>query len=811
MAISYVEQAILRVKDQSSKPIGKINAELKKLFATSRRPLRVNVTGLDKAARDMKGLKLLGQEMAKLGRRKPISIPVSAPGEEKVLRDTRALNKELERLKLLSRQSVRVTGRLPVPRPAGGAQDGTLGEGVRSALRPFQIGRDIARGFTFAISGSLAHLGAGVARTAAVAPLTMEEAQSKVRTAGRSEAELEVLQAIAEVQSQRVGSVSAAEILGNAVETTGTFGDLTLPENAAKAEASMMRLADNAAILVTALGMSADKAAEEARKIEKSIQIQGEAGDPLDGARIAEAALKATIASGGDLLPAETVRMLQQLGGTLVAGLSPDALLQIALLRDEGGRMSTAEVRMAYQDMTRGNLNASDLAAQIAVGLRDAAGKSLYGGQFSADPMAFVNEQIIPRLNSLGVDLSDTEAVSSALDDELGFTTTGVRFFASAVANAAERMAEFERAQKVDTTYAKDNPTARAQAQAVKAQFENVAAEVGTLALPAIKTGLDILGDSLGNVAQGEGGVVDYATIAAAATPLAVGAALAGIADPLTRPMSLASLSLTGSATALDVSAGALTAAAIKLGATPVAGGAAAAAAGGAAAKGSSLVSRLGGLGRALGAVGAGLLVYEAATMETGDHAADPTTNPWRRWNRENGKKDDHLPTVTGDFIPQMWDDFFGPAEVKVASLVDQLAMVRNPARDYSVVPSGSSRRGRGIYVRSQREDYDFGDGGLTGYLSGQDADEELRRTFSEGTSGLAEAGESAAINLQEAGKAFGPAAAAALMSIAGPMGQAMGQAAAAQLRGISIGTNGGLSGAAPPMPRLDTGASGPL
>jgi hypothetical protein len=300
----------------------------------------------------------------------------------------------------------------------------------------------------------------------------------------------------------------------------------------------------------------------------------------------------------------------------------------------------------------------------------------------------------------------------------------------------------------------------------------------------------------------------NYAAIAAAATPLAVGAALAGIADPLTRPMSLASLSLTGSATALDVSAGALTAAAIKLGATPVAGGAAAAAAGGAAAKGSSLVSRLGGLGRALGAVGAGLLVYEAATMEK---APDAASNPWRGWNRENGKKDDYLPTVTGDFIPQMWDDFFGPAEVKVASLVDQLAMVRNPARDYSVVPSGSSRRGRGIYVRSQREGYDFGDGGLAGYVTGQDADEELRRTFSEGTSGLAEAGESAAIDLQEAGAAFGPAAATALLAIATPMGQAIGQAAAAQLRGISIGTNGGLSGAAPPMPRLDTGASGPM
>ncbi|MGL5733452.1 MAG: hypothetical protein ACRCYS_01190, partial [Beijerinckiaceae bacterium] len=110
MAISYVEEAILRVKDQSSKPIRKINEELKKLFATARRPVKIEFRGLDRAARQIKDVKLLGVELSKLARRKGISIDVNAPGAKAAANDVARLNRELAQLVNLRKQHVSITG-----------------------------------------------------------------------------------------------------------------------------------------------------------------------------------------------------------------------------------------------------------------------------------------------------------------------------------------------------------------------------------------------------------------------------------------------------------------------------------------------------------------------------------------------------------------------------------------------------------------------------------------------------------------------------------------------------------------------------
>lgn len=55
---SFVVQAILRVKDESSRPIKKIDRELKALFRTARqgRDIKISVTGLTQAERQVQNL-----------------------------------------------------------------------------------------------------------------------------------------------------------------------------------------------------------------------------------------------------------------------------------------------------------------------------------------------------------------------------------------------------------------------------------------------------------------------------------------------------------------------------------------------------------------------------------------------------------------------------------------------------------------------------------------------------------------------------------------------------------------------------------
>lgn len=601
---SFIEQATLRINDQSSRPIAKINRELKDLFRTARNGRKITIE-MPNLAKHATNVDKLSRAIRVMPRSKSVAINVTGVTEAQrrlsVLRNARgatfniratgeraainSINRVIARLQLMRNTS---NFRLPVAPTPTTAQTGTRvapssNQGVvsggfwnnfRNQMSLNNLGRNAGRVPGFGLGGEAYMAARATAITAAVAPLTMEEAENRVRTAGRTPEELAILKEISERLSREVGVINAADILGNVVETTGTFGDLMIPENAAKAEAAMKRMADSAVILVNAMGLSAEVAAEEARKIEKSIQIVGASGDIEQGQRIQEAALMASVASGGDLLPSETARMLQQLGGMFVSGLTDEALLQIALARDEGGRMSTGEFRMTSQDFTRGSLNDADKAAQQKVGLRDAQGKSTLNGAFEADPIGVVQNTIIPILEGLGVDLSNAADVQYALDEQVGLTTTGARYIGVTIAQLEERIRELDRAKKTDLDFARDNPTTRAQAQAVNSQFENVAMQAIGPVLPYVNEALGNLSDGLGSMATGEFGASDVAKVAAAAAPVALFASLQAMQNPQTRALGAAGLALTGAAAALTLSAGAITGAAAIGGAAAVGKGA---------------------------------------------------------------------------------------------------------------------------------------------------------------------------------------------------------------------------------------------
>ena len=124
---SYVEQATLRVKDESTKPVKKINRALKDLFRTARRGQNIPIKfkGLDEAEKKLRnirqltqglsrgrtmrvsvtvrGLNELNQKLGGLSRRKAIVIPVRLSGIDKAISQARQLSNILNGL---SRRSV---------------------------------------------------------------------------------------------------------------------------------------------------------------------------------------------------------------------------------------------------------------------------------------------------------------------------------------------------------------------------------------------------------------------------------------------------------------------------------------------------------------------------------------------------------------------------------------------------------------------------------------------------------------------------------------------------------------------------------
>ncbi len=466
-----------------------------------------------------------------------------------------------------------------VPPPQRTPTDGSAPQeflaGIRDQARPYSLGRILLRDVAFEVSGEIYLAARNVVLTGFAAPIALDDARLRARTAGFDPETIAALEAEALRLSTVYQSTNQADILNASIEAAGA-ADPDTPEGFAVAAANMELIARSSQIIAGALGLGADAAAEQARLAFKNAQLQGTSRDPAAAELVIETALRATVASGGDLDLAEAVRAQQQLGA-LRPAMSEEAFLQILLARDEGGRASTAEYRMGFNDLIRGSLNDGDLAQQIAYGFRDAEGRSLVGDEFAQDPLGFAVNRLIPVLEQLGVDITDAVAVQNALDLELGFVDTGARVFTGMIVNRDQIAAEVARAQNVDLDAPIETPSVRMQAAAVRAQFENVAMQALEGFLPVVNTSLDLLNDSFANIAEGQATATDYLATAAAVVPAGIGASLAAMLETDSRPLGLAGLSLTSAAGALTSAAGALLTAAGAIGGLGTGSGAAAA------------------------------------------------------------------------------------------------------------------------------------------------------------------------------------------------------------------------------------------
>ena len=611
---NFVENATLKTTDASTKQIRKINRELEKLFDTVKRNDRrtVRILGLDRAEAQARRVRT---EINRIPRTRATNVRVGVSGVAAARTQIDSLRNRATRqaniqLRVPTRTALaqvtnfrnRVMGRpINIPVAANGVaasvangfspRVGTtfgsrIAQGFRTAFNPVNAGRTMGRAMIASLGGEFFNAGRQVAVTTASAPITLDDSRARVRLQGRNNAELDFLESEARRLSGVFQATSAADLLGASGEFTGRLGDLTDPAQQALATQALERFAANAQVISAANPeLGGRQAADQARLVEVAIQQAGASLDPVRAQEISDAVLRAVIASGGDLIPSDVKRTLQQLS-TAGVDIGPDTLQQVLLNRDEFGRRGTGEFRQAFSDLFRESISDENRELQVANGLRRADGTAdqrildSFRGDFLND---FIGKEIIPRLQEDGVNINDQSDILRGLT-QLGFVQQGgLTVLSRSILNFDEALAEFNRSERITPETAIDEPTVRQQARAVSAQFSNVASDVLDGALPAINRSLDGLSDTFAAISEGNASTGDIIKAGGALTTAAIGAGLVASLDPATRPLGTAGLALSSSAAALSGSAAALTGAAALQGAGGVGRGRGRAAATGAA------------------------------------------------------------------------------------------------------------------------------------------------------------------------------------------------------------------------------------
>lgn len=509
----------------------------------------------------------------------------------------------------------------PIQLPSGAGYGRQIAAGLRAAFNPLNAGQTIGRGFLAAVGGNLQGMVRDAARSGGRGIITADDANALA--AGSGVQNVQQFAAIASQSSGRFKGTSAGEIQAAATEQVASLsnqlakGAITASEYADQVQKVTDRIARNAQIFAT-MGQTQEQAAESARQMEKSLVILG-TGTGQSKKSVDEfnnAILQAQIGVGGDIGGNEIKRLLQQLGSGVNNFLSPTGVQNAIIARDEGGARSTAEIRQFIQGLTRINKTEKALTAQREAGIRTADDTTAFTAAELADPVATVLDQMIPRLEKLGVNLDDATQVNAALQRSLGLTTSEANFPTAQVVNRDALRAERERIQRVSPQTLAEQQTLRVELADVEAQFQNVAASFTKAMLPAVKGSLDLVSSGLESVSKDGPTPTNVAALSAGAIGVGLTSGIKAMLDPATAPLGAAGLSLTASAAALSGSAAALTASA-------AAGGIAGAA--GDAAKGGGIVKRLLGLLAVAGVATAGA---KAAITPEADLARENRIGP---------------------------------------------------------------------------------------------------------------------------------------------------------------------------------------
>lgn len=494
---SFVESATLVVNDKSSAKINKINAELRKLFKTAQSlkkmkvDLGLNARGAAQAQRNIRNLQKGLTNLQRSGRRQ---ITVRA----NVSQAQRAINQ-------LQRQAQRTINMRIRAQTQGPHGPGNLGAGLRG-VNWHGFGRQMGFGFQASVGNFIGQQVGHLIGAAGKATMDSEGARIRVEQAGFTKTETAMFTELSRKVQGKYEQIPAADVLNASVEqlraitAEGARAGWSTAELAVQYEAAMERIAKNSQIMAITYKDTA-QGAESARQLERFSQILGSDVDDAEIQRYQEAAMRAVIGSGGEISIEEAVRSIQQITPQIAKTMSTQAITDLLMIREQGGRSSTAEWRMAIQELFRSTVNPDDLKQQIQAGLRDKSGayKPEVVKAAGGNLIDFVSSTIMPILEKQGIADADSIEIGAYLDEFVGFSTSAARAYADIATNLrsgnVERQREAAAKSNLDPFLA--NGTFAAAMRELSASFSTATARNLELLAPAFAGAMDPISDAM--------------------------------------------------------------------------------------------------------------------------------------------------------------------------------------------------------------------------------------------------------------------------------------------------------------------------
>lgn len=671
---SFVEEAILRVKDQSSSKIAKINRELASLFRTARngRDIRINVTGLTAAARDadrltraIRGLPSrrsiqvnmntgpgtaigkvndLERRIRRLDSQR-ITVPVSLPGMASALADLRRMQTSVA---AINRTSVRPNVRTPIPAagpvatPTGAAAfaatprttatRGTGFGGAFNALSTTPFPGNLPAAFNIATAYLTVDAARIVARTAIDATLEGQAVETSTQLIIRDEATRQQVESVGREAAAGTTQVSIArgEKIARDLFVTGFRGEILegLAPHIARLESAAVAINPEAAQSITTL---ANKMGNLAAVIEDETRAQ----------ELATGVYRAAVIQG-ETFNAPSLISAIRIGG-FAQTIDDEGLVRIAASTDELGRSTGSGLQRLGKILTT-QLSQAGAGSGVAKGIVEdliAAGVRTPTGvadpeRFAQDPLGWVEEVIGGLVRAQGLDPRDTEDRSEVREllQQMGIQGTALRLVLNELSAGNERDRALALSRGLDPAATE---TAAAddlgfQLKNLTEQFKSFSSEGLDPLFSTLAPGVRTVADFLQQLALADDAGAGLRRLSASAGALAViigGLRVGSKLFDRFGGIRTAGVQLSAAGTSLQTAAAALQRAAAVQGGAGLAGGAGAVAGMGRGGRNPAPLPRAGGVLGMIGLFGASQIVglegrdRAAAIQRAGPNATD--------------------------------------------------------------------------------------------------------------------------------------------------------------------------------------------
>lgn len=603
MATSYVEEAILRVNDQSTKKLRKINTEIKRLIATARsvNKVKLNLGDMRKTERDVQSLERsvrnLSRELRSIPAKKTIRFAVI--GGKAALRDARALRNaagnmnqrvnftsngdkvvaEIRRIKAMSPIKIIVNydernRPRPLPVPPPGRPNGPVPPGGN------RNSRGGYGGYGF-FGGVAADIGYGAARGGGNDYLLQDTADSNLRLQGRTEQEISSVNAVASNLASESEAFSQARIANLLAEQLVVAkGDLSIAQVLAE---QTLRMADVAVAQGKTAAEALDGAISYSKAAEQMNRVFDDQGD-VDLPKLTsffDTLLQGQIGIGREFTPDQVAQLVKYLKGGSKATVTDDALLKLLFVAEEmrastAGTQYTSALRNLSGTRTTkralGNMEQFGLietgtvpAGEIGdLSILEVVGRQMGGSQETqaADLFRWVDEYVIPAMKANGFD-PDNATSTQDFASLITSNTNAADLLVNMINRQDDYARGFEQARNFDVSPENVGTVLGGSGSyAIQSVQSQVASAIGQ-ALNQLEPALIPLADKFAEGAEGLATRIakenktteEYARLTTDLSKVGMVAGLAAAMDPATRPLGLAAAGLSAAGTLLGAAA----------------------------------------------------------------------------------------------------------------------------------------------------------------------------------------------------------------------------------------------------------------